>query len=577
MPKKILLTSLTVMLALALCGCELPDQEPPPKPVVLRHPIEAPKMPPEVAGTIAERALIVDHTFRRVEGYGLVIGLGKNGSTEIPPGLDEYFNKYFKKRDLGSYMKHTADITPLKILRSGDCAIVRVIGYLPPGVRRGGRFDLEIQALPETQTKSLEGGILMPTEMFLFRAGKPLLDTGAPVEAMAAGPVFISPYIDHTKPEETAKCRDGRVIGGGEAMMTRQVKMLLYTPDHAMCDRVARKINERYGEGKTYAKGADSQLLNLDIPPMFGDDVDRFTTLVLHTPVSSGAAAEKIAHDAAELMENPGTRYEDLSLLYEAMGKQYLNVVRAGYTSKNPSAAYYSARAGLRLGNDPAAEVILKVAATAGPLQLQAIEELGRHRKVVRAAPILRELLQSDDNDVRLAAYNSLLKRVDPAITTISIDSLGGKFNVDLVPSGKYIVYASQTNEPRIALFGQKMSLRKPVFFNSDDDLITMKADPEDNQVLMFRKILQTNRRSDYLYCDFDVAAVVKTLGSKAEPGPDGKCPGLGLTYSQVVTTLQGMCKQGQIPGKFVLQKLTGSRPKDETTGLGRPDMVGEP
>ena len=56
-------------------------------------------------------------------------------------------------------------------------------------------------------------------------------------------------------------------------------------------------------------------------------------------------------------MDGPGANHEELALVWEAMGKTILPMVKPLYGSSNAVAGYYAARTGLRLGDPEAMEL----------------------------------------------------------------------------------------------------------------------------------------------------------------------------------------------------------------------------
>ena len=99
-------------------------------------------MPPYVAGTVAEYATLVGGGELPVRGYGVVVGLGKNGSAEVPRHLQESISQYLLKKKLGSWHAGTEGITPTRFLRDLDTAVVLVEGAIPPGAPIGERFEI---------------------------------------------------------------------------------------------------------------------------------------------------------------------------------------------------------------------------------------------------------------------------------------------------------------------------------------------------------------------------------------------------------------------------------------------------
>ena len=255
------------------------------------------------------------------------------------------------------------------------------------------------------------------------------------------------------------------------------------------------------------------------------------------------------------------------------MGRQTVPIFRALYASKNPPAAFHAARTGMRLGDDAATEVVLHVARSAGSsLQVPAVRELGHGEGSMQVRRVLRELLDDDNELVRVTAYESLLRLGD--VTTTQRFDIAGKFKLDLVKSRRgYVIYATQTGAPRIVLFGRDMSVTKPVFFNAPGDLVTANARPVDEKLMVYRKIPRTGTYSDTFKIDFYVRTLIRTLGSRPQHDENDEIMGLGLSYSQVVSVLHRMCREGDIPAKFVLQQPPVLQRISRGTAMGRPDV----
>jgi len=548
--KKLEPVVLAVAAGLMLTGCQWWNKKADPAETKI-------EIPPYIIGTVAEYARLTGGGIMNVEAHGLIIGLGNNGSSEIPQHVREEMSQYLLLHKLGSWRWGTSAVSPSRVLRDKDTAIVTIRGYIPPGAPVGSRFDVFVQAMPQTQTLSLDGGILMPRELALAVRGRSLRKEDLKSWGEAGGPVFVNPFIDPTKPEESAKRRAGRIIGGGIVTRSRPLRLQLRRPDYAKCDLIQRRLNERFGGLERVAVAKNRITINLTVPRAYRDDYEYFLQLIMHLPLGSGAGAcEAHARRIASHMEAPAANQDELGLVWEAMGRQVIPIARTLYASKNPRAAFYSARTGLRLGDDLAADVVLRFATNAeSPLQLAAIEELGRHPRLLQAVKTLRRLVDDKNDLVRIAAYEALVKHGDRSL--IKRINVGGQFMLDLVKSRRsYVIYATQTNKPRLILFGRDMPVSRPVFFSAPDDLVIISARQEEAKLLVFRKIPRTGNFSAPFRIGFSAAELIETLGSLPRPDDKGNIQGLGLTYGQVVAVLYRMCRTGDIRAKFVLQPL---------------------
>ena len=89
MTRKIVLSALAGVCLAAGGGCQ------PSKTSTRRsEPIRRRVPPPYVVGTVAEYASLVGGGELPVQGYGVVVGLGKNGSSEVPAHLQKSISQY---------------------------------------------------------------------------------------------------------------------------------------------------------------------------------------------------------------------------------------------------------------------------------------------------------------------------------------------------------------------------------------------------------------------------------------------------------------------------------------------------
>jgi len=540
------------------------------------HP-EEPAVPAHISGTIAEYAMLVGGTDLAVQGYGLVAGLGTNGSREVPAYLKDYFSQLFRKSGALSARSGEGGLSSRVILGDPDTAVVDVYGVIPPGAPSGTRFDVFVTAAAETQTRSLDGGVLlMQAEMYLA-VPESMVGRRSRVLAEAEGTVLVNPFLDPDNTDDLPKLRQGRIVGGGRSLGPRPIRLQLFRGDYQLCGLIQRRINERFGPRRV-AVAKDDSTIDVSVPQQYGEDYEQFLRLLMHLPVRQAVGNwENKAREIAEAMESSAANHEELSLVWEAIGKQVVPTVRKFYGSASPSAAFYAARTGMRLGDADAVPVVVDFARKDGSsLQLVAIEELGRHSRTAKAVAALRELLDSDNQLVRIAAYESLVKVGDAArITRVPVKD---QFDLDVVQcTGQPVIYVSQSLQQRIVLFGGDIPVHRPVFFKAPEEVVVISAAGAEDKLTAYRKVPGTSKYSDTFQVDPTVRALVELLGTLPRPAGKADVFGLGLTYGQVVSVLYKMCKTGDIPAEFRLQVLPEvGRIYRAAPIAGRPDMPGQ-
>jgi len=510
----------------------------------------------DVAGTVGQYARIHDGGYMPVKGYGLVVALGKNGANEVPPHLREYLIKDLLRNGVGMHTMGMGELSPARILADLDTAVVVVEALIPPRALADDHFDVVVTAHSATGTRSLDGGILMPTDLRLDIGTETDPEAGSKVWAVAAGPVMLNPYAPESDDDTH---RRGRVVGGGSLTRDRRVSLMMIRADYQLTDLIQRRINSRFPGSRRVANAKNREVIELFVPPDYYGDQLHFLQLVSHLPLNTGPGAwEARARSLVAEMAKPDARHEGLALVLEAQGGQVIPMIRPLYDSDVAAATFFAARAGMRLGDSKADPVVLDFTHKAGsPYQIPAIEALGRHAGIPRADLTMRKLLDDDDNLVRIAAYEALRRRSNRAVVQLDID---GRFGVDVVRSDKRMIYATRTEQARIVVFGTDVEVSNPVFFNAFDDLVTINANEGSEELTVWRKIPRTGGVSDKFHIPFDVVSLIETLGSRPEYGPDGEIAGLGLTYGQVVGVLYRMCEQGSMNAQFVLQALPEER-----------------
>lgn len=512
--------------------------------------------PSGISETVAGYADLVGGNAMQVGGSGVVIGLGDAGSSEVPSHLRDYLIQQMSKHEVGSHLSGKGHVTPARILADKDTAVVSVSGFIPPAAPVGTRFDVRVESLPRTQTLSLDGGILMTTDMQMFMITS--VGRMAQTKPLAAsrGAVFVNPFIDRVKEGAQADLRSGRIPNGGVVITSRPVRLELRRPDYRMSRLIERRVNERFGEGQRVAVAKTPSIIELQIPRSYRDDYIHFLNLVMHIYISGPTGGEeRYARRLTQDILLPMARHEDIALVWESAGRQGLPIIRELYTSSDPAAAFYSARTGLRLNDTMAVDVMVSIANRANsPFQIPALEEIGKASWSSQGLETLKRMLSSKNELLKVSAYEALVKHGSRDV--IRRWDISGRFVVDEVETeGDYAIYATVSGQPRIVLFGKAMPLNRPVFYCPDDELVTIDASRSDKKVMVYRKIPGSQRQSDPFYVDPRVDEFIRTLGSRPIRGADGNIEGLGLTYSQVVGVLYGLCKGDHIPAKFVLQR----------------------
>ncbi len=509
----------------------------------------------------------------RVRGYGLVVGLGKNGSSDCPrPIYDRLVQSLYKHHRFSSSVVGESGVTPEQMIADVDTAVVLVQGEIPRAAVEGTRFDVAVTALPGTQTKSLRGGRLFTADLEVFRDVAPEISITGQVLAQAAGPVFINPFSDGESPTKSNPL-EGIVVGGGVATKDRRIRLVLSEPSYPRARQIQDRINAQFTGPTRVADATSPSFIQLQVPAEFHEEAGHFLSLVRSLYLTRDPASETArARALAEEMVHPAAPHVQIAWCLEGLGRSALPILGELYGHPRDYVSFHAAVAGLRLHDHVAGDCMaLHAAKKDGEFRFQAIRALGAAKGMGAAALALRKLLYDPDPRVQVAAYEALVERKDATIESARV--LGGDFSLDHVPgSPSNFVYVKRSGARRMALFGEDLRCTPPVLYRSPDGSVMISAADGETTLTVIRSVVASGSMSPPIPASLRLPDLVKLLGSEAAVGMDGRVLGLGLDYGAVVRAVYHLCENGAINAKFVLEQPNAS----ELFGPSRPTARAE-
>ncbi len=537
----------------------------------------------------------------RVRGYGLVVGLGKNGSRDCPRNVYErLIRSLYKQRGFSSTELGVKSITPEQLINDVDTAVVIVQGEIPPASVKGTRFDVAVQVLPGTQTKSLRGGRLHHMELLVFRPVSPTVSLTGQVLARASGPVFLNPFSGEEAATRSTRL-EGVVGGGGKVSQDRRIRLVLLEPSYQRARQIQDRINAYFPSRERVGDAISPSFVRLRVPLEFADDTAHFLALVRglflsHDPQFEATRSRMLEEE----LVHPKAAHARIAQAFEALGRAALPALDRLYSHRKDAVSFHAAVAGLRLGDHIAGDAIgIHAQNTAGEYRFQAIHALAEAKGLASAAITLRKLLNDDDPRIQIAAYEALVERGDSTIKSVRI--AWDNFILDRVPTqvaspsaraspsagvspsagasaprggrghGNF-VYVKRSGSRRIALFGSNIRCTPPVFYRAPDGSLMINATPGDETLTTLRMAVPTGAMSPPIPAPLDVPGLIKLLGSQAELGLDDEVLGLGLDYSAVVRAIYHLCKDRSINANFILEQPNVAELFGPPRPTGRPE-----
>lgn len=572
---RVALAFLAATLALGGCGGDKPRREPAPPPPSYRGPAY-------LHGAIGSLAGVRGFEPLLVSGYGLVVGLPGTGSADVPPYLRQWLIQEMRKGGMGNPQFKTEAMSPERVLVSRTAAPVVLEGLIPPGAVVGTRFDVLVTALPRTQTTSLDGGTLYTFDMAVDGANPEMRSYHA--LARASGPMYLNPFEDEAVKDRQDLERQAVIVGGGVVVEARQVELILNTPSWQRSRLIADTINERFPKDpdldrEDVAKPITDQMIRLNIPARYASRPGDLLALINHLFIqrAPGFEAEKAQQLANLLVKDPKAHAVDVLLCWQTLGRVALPVVRKYYDHENIEVRRVALEAGARQGDEQTVDRLSEFCRSPDPAQRRrAAEMLVNLPRSIRAARLLKDLLDDDDRKVRVAAYETLAEVNDPLLQRRTFyRDRQFKFRLDLVPSDKPLIYISQKDYPRIAIFNSMLGFNAPTVAKLWDNRLMLKVDAPDEPVTAFYQKTGAPEPKTYRFAP-TVANLVFLLSHK--PSLEQPTEGLDLNYSQVVSALFRLSRTGYVPAEVevrlnqLAELIAGVR--DEQSA-DRPEFVG--
>ncbi len=508
----------------------------------------------------------------RVRGYGLVVGLGQNGSTDCPkPIYNRLVQAMYKQSRFGSSsVVGEKDVSPESMIDDVDTAVVVVYGDIPPAASEGTRFDLSVMALPGTQTKSLRGGRLFTADLEMYRVVSPDVSIAGRILARAAGPIFINPFSDEGSATK-ANLLEGTILGGGVAVSDRRLRLVLGEPSYQRARQIQERINAQFPGGERIADAQSPSFVHLRVPSEFRNDTGHFLALVRGLFLSRDPSFESArARELAEEIDRPDAPHAMIASCFEGLGRKAVPALAELYTHPKDHVRFHAAAAGLRLMDHIAGDVIASFAVDPqSRYRFQAIRALGEARDIGATAQALRRLLSDGDSRVQVAAYEALIRRKDP---TIDSTVLGGDgFALDAIAaSPTEFVYVKRFGERRIALFGENVRCTPPILYRSPDGGLMLNARAGDEELTAIRTVVSRDLSSPPLPAPLELIPLIRLMGSDATVSSKGTVLGLGLDYGAVVHAVYSLCQAGALRAQFVLEQPNAAEMFGPGRGQGR-------
>ncbi|HIQ21394.1 MAG TPA: hypothetical protein EYH34_09205, partial [Planctomycetes bacterium] len=428
-----------------------------------------------------------------LEGVGLVTGLDGTGG-DPPPSV--YRTRMYRE------MKRRGVPHPNEILSSPNTALVIVRAYLPPLVRKGERFDVEVRVPEGSNATSLNGGWLLETYLAeqAVVPGQGVLE--GHVLAKAKGPILISTGVSGDEESLAGVLRRGRILGGGISMTNRDLTIYLRSDFRSVRNsrRIANRIGQRFhaynrhGIKEPLAEAKTDQTIRLKVPKRYKDNYPRYLQVIRNiafreTPVARRLRIERLESELAV----PETAAK-AALQLEAIGTEAVPVLRRALDHPDLEVRFHAAMALAYLNQTDGLKVLAEAALKERSFRVYALAGLAAVDEA-ESIMILRDLLSTqhdetgrvyDSAELRYGAFRALwtLDKNDPFIRG---ESMNGQFSLHVLDTrGEPILHLTHRKRAEIVLFGADQRFLPPMAVRAGNHIL-VTAQPGSETVTLSR------------------------------------------------------------------------------------------
>jgi hypothetical protein len=468
----------------------------------------------------------------KVEGAALVTNLDGTGSDPPPTTWRQLITADMQARKVKDLNKWLASPTT---------ALVHVVAYLPPGVQKGDRVDVEVSTPRRTSTTSLGGGWLMETRLKQMAVMGGQVRDGHP-RALAEGPVLID-AITVGEDDPTALKR-GRVPGGARSLLTRDMGLVVRGSHKSVrtSTRIGSVINSRFhsfdkhGIKEGVATPKEDDFLELRIHPRYRANIARFVQVVRSIPISETPTqrVERLTELEQQLL-SPATAAR-AALHLEALGEEGREVLARGLQSGDGRVRFHAAEALAYLDDSRAIPPLAEAARNQSAFRWHALTALSAMTDL-EGFDELEQMLHVNSAETRYGAFRALLAR-GPKAPAVKGEKMRGDFHYHCIDSsGEPLIHLSRTRRPEVVLFGKDIRFQAPFVLFAGKEFIVKGVDGDKVRVSRFLP----GQDDAYEHCSARVDEVIRAIDK------------LGGSYSHVIELFRAARDQQALECRVVL------------------------
>lgn len=490
------------------------------------------KLSEEVSETkyIADACRIYGMNFAKIEGIGMVMNLDGTGSNPVASGQRDHLIAEMKSRGVENSST---------LLSSKNSSLVVLQGLLPPAIRKGDRFDVEVKTLPKSETSSLEHGYLVETRM------RPMALLGRGVKqghvtGYAKGSVLVNSVFE-SRQDRPNKVR-GWIFGGGVATEDRPIGLTMRS-DHSVrtTTSISRAINERFktvdqSGRKGVATPKNDKVVELQVPDEYRLNVGRYLQVIMNLAFDESDDKRVNRLDLLDQKMTESIDCLETALRLEGFGKEAVPALKRSLRHHDMEVKFHAAQALAFMGESAGLEILQKAAETESAFRWHALTAIASLDDI-SADAALAKLMHSESAETRYGAFRSLRTSSphDPIVKGTPMED----FYFHVVASDTDpMMHFSRSQRPELVCFGENQNVSDDLLYVTPG--LTVKGDG-DGKIRITRFKRNGEQRK---VCSTNIPDLVRALSE------------VGCDYSTLLTMFREAKQNGRLNTRLVVNAV---------------------
>jgi flagellar basal body P-ring protein FlgI len=441
----------------------------------------------------------------QIEYVGLVTNLDRDMGGDTPPSV--------YRKMLTDEMRKRGIKNPNTVLRDSTKALVIVRAVLPPVIKVGDRFDVEVMLPEGSEAVSLRGGYLTETPL----AEQAIVPGQAPkqghVLGKAEGPILLA-TAESDAAAQPALQRRGRIPGGGVftgGLLKEDRALGLYLRNDLRSGRQVVRISDaigkrffdwEHGRRVPLAKAKTDQFIELKVPTRYKDNFARYIQVVRALPLGESPVEQRERMERLRKSLMVPVTASRSALELEAIGSHDAKLIlKEALKSTSLEVRFYAADALAYLGESVGAEQLAEAARREPAFRVFALAALATLDQDALVRDQLKELMtkptletvegetrEAWSAELRYGAFRALWtidrEKRDPIIRGEPMRAEheeGHRFTLHTIDSpGEPMVHLSRHRVSEVVLFGADQRLETPVSLNAGRHILITAAGGSD-------------------------------------------------------------------------------------------------